>query len=119
MRTLFVLFLALVTFPNFTQAQETSFDKKRLETLKPGMAEPQVKQLLGEPIRFESFTTVKYQSYDTSVYWRYPDNTVVVVTNHIFERTEEDRDALLKYIQQRAFKKEKEGLVIVVNNGKK
>jgi hypothetical protein len=118
MRKLFILILASVAFTAVVRAQDTSFDKKVLEDLKPGMAEAQVKQIVGEPIRFESFTTVKYQSYDTSVYWRYPNNVVVVFTNHLFDRIEEDREALLKYIQQRAFKKEKEGLVIV-NNGKK
>jgi hypothetical protein len=86
MRKLFILILASVAFTAVVRAQDTSFDKKVLEDLKPGMAEAQVKQIVGEPI--------------------------------LFDRIEEDREALLKYIQQRAFKKEKEGLVIV-NNGKK
>lgn len=118
MRKLFILILASVSLVAVATAQERTISKKDWRSLKPGMAEEQVKQKVGEPIRLESFTTVKYQSYDTSVYWRYPNNVVVVFTNHLFDRIEDDREALLKYIQQRAFRKEKEGLVIV-SNGKK
>jgi hypothetical protein len=118
MNKLLTLLFVITTFATLCKAQEIIFEKKAWEGLKPGMAESQVKQLVGDPVRFESFTTVRYQSNDTSVYWRYPDNKVVVFTNHLFDRIEDDREALLKYIQQRAFKKGKEGLVIV-SNGKK
>lgn len=109
----FVIFVAIFILSSVILAQSNNPEDKFWEVLKPGMSEIQVKQFVGEPIKLESFTTVKYNSYDTSVYWRYPNNTVVVFTNHLLDRIEEDRDALLRYIQQHAFKKDKEGLVIV------
>lgn len=97
------------------QAQQPSDSEKSWEQLKAGMSGVQVKQILGDPLKIEQFTTVRYNSYDTSVYWRYPNNRIVVVTNYIFERVEEDRTHLLKQLQQRAYKKSKDGLVIVYN----
>ncbi|MES2560908.1 MAG: hypothetical protein V4590_14275 [Bacteroidota bacterium] len=91
--------------------------KDKWETIKPGMSEPQLKQIMGDPVRFEPYTTVKYNTFDTSVYWRYPNEKVVVVTNHLVERVEHNREQLLTFIQQHASKKDKDGLIII-NHGK-
>ncbi|MCU0442086.1 MAG: outer membrane protein assembly factor BamE [Bacteroidia bacterium] len=116
MKTPFITLLAILGFGiSQVKAQEAIGNEKNWEQLKPGMSAVQVKKLLGDPIKIEQFTTVRYNSYDTSVYWRYPNNRIVVVTNYIFERVEEDRTHLLKQLQQRAYKKSKDGLVIVYN----
>lgn len=112
-----IIFTSLLLMPVLF-AQPNEQDMPAWDLLKAGMSEIQVKQLIGEPTRLEAFTTVRYNSYDTSVYWRYPNNAVVVFTNHLLDRVETDRDALLRYIQQRAFKKQADGLVIV-NNARK
>lgn len=116
MKTPLVTLFAILGFGiSQVVAQQPSDNEKNWEQLKPGISAVQVKQLLGDPIKIEQFTTVRYNSYDTSVYWRYPNNRIVVVTNYIFERVEEDRTHLLKQLQQRAYKKSKDGLVIVYN----
>lgn len=112
---LITLFAILGLGMSQVAAQQPSDNEKNWEQLKAGMSAVQVKQLLGDPLKIEQFTTVRYNSYDTSVYWRYPNNRIVVVTNYIFERVEEDRTHLLKQLQQRAYKKSKDGLVIVYN----
>ncbi len=109
------IFLSCATL---TKAQQPTAPSKKFDDLKAGMSEFQIKQLIGEPLKFESFTTVKYNSFDTSIYWRYPNEIVVVVTNHQYDRIEKNRDALLKYIQQKSGKNEVDGLT-VISHGKK
>ena len=89
-----------------------------LDDLKFGMSEYQIKQIIGEPTHIESFATVKYNSSDTSIYWKYTNEVIIVVTNHQFDRIEKNKDVLLKYIQQKSGKKEADGL-IVISHGKK
>ncbi len=102
---------------NYLRAQ--SFDAKdKWKLIKPGTSEPQLKQVMGDPIRFESYATVKYNTSDTSVYWRYPDDKIVVVTNHLVERIEHNRQQLLTFIQQHASKKDKDGLIIISHGTK-
>jgi outer membrane protein assembly factor BamE (lipoprotein component of BamABCDE complex) len=84
-----------------------------VSALKPGMSDIEVRKIMGEPDRIERFATVKYNSFDTSVYWFYQPKAVVVITNHIFDRIEKNRTELLKFIQQNASKKEEGGLTIV------
>lgn len=91
---------------------------EKWKTLKPGMSEPQLRQIMGDPIRFEPYTTVKYNTFDTSIYWRYPDEKVIVVTNHLVERVEHNRQQLLTFIQQHASKKDKDGLIIITHGTK-
>ena len=92
--------------------------KDKWKLVKPGMSEPQLKQLIGDPTRFEPYTTVRYNTFDTSVYWRYPDEKIVVVTNHLVERIEHNRQQLLTFIQQHASKKDKDGLIIISHGTK-
>lgn len=111
------LFVFLCT-ATFIRAQQPTEPLKKYEDLKAGMSEFQIKQHIGEPLKFESFTTVKYNSADTSIYWRYPNDIVIVVTNHQYDRFEKNRDALLKHIQLKSGKKEADGLT-VISHGKK
>jgi hypothetical protein len=110
-----VMFL-LFTAGNKLLAQQT-FDKKKLNDLKPGMSEIQIKQYLGDPIKFENFATVKRNTFDTTIYWRYADDAIVVVTNHLFDRVEKNKEELLKFIQQNASRKDGSGFDII-NYGK-
>ena len=82
------------------------------------MSDVQVKQIIGEPVQSENFVTVGYQTSDTSVYWRYGKDAVIVLTNHMFNRIEPNREQLLRYVQQHAFQQNAQGLIIV-NHGKK
>jgi hypothetical protein len=113
---LFYLFM-FMNFSFLAKAQQSADTKKTWELLKPGMSDVDVKKLIGEPNKSENFTTVKRNTFDTSTYWRYPNNVVVVITNHLFERVEKNREDLLRSIQQNASKKDN-GLIIVPN-GKK
>lgn len=108
--------LTFIFFIGKAYAQQPTDTKKSWGMLKPGMSDVDVKKLIGEPTRLENFTTVKINTYDTSMYWRYPDEIVVVITNHLFERVEKNREELLKYIQQGA---SKHNGLIIVTNGKK
>lgn len=112
---LFCLCFFTIGFCVWSQSGE---NKERWKALKPGMSEPQLRQIMGEPIRFEPYTTVKYNTYDTSVYWRYADDKVVVVTNHLVERVEHNRQQLLTFIQKHASKKDKDGLIIISHGTK-
>ena len=82
-------------------AQQPSDTKKSWDKLNTGMSDVDVKKLIGEPLKIESFATVKTNTFDTSVYWRYPNGEIVVITNHLFERVEKNRDELLRSIQQK------------------
>ena len=93
------------------KAQQPSDPKKSWEQLKPGMSDIDVKRTIGEPQKIESFATVKTNTFDTSVYWRYPNGKIVVITNHLFERVEKNREELLRSIQQHTSKNK--GLKIV------
>ena len=94
-----------------SKAQQPSETKKAWEKLNPTMSDIDVQKLIGEPQKIESFATVKTNTFDTSVYWRYPNGEIVVITNHLFERVEKNRDELLRSIQQNASKNN--GLKIV------
>jgi hypothetical protein len=110
MKTSLLLCLMFVGFLSFAQKSDSP--------LKEGMSDIDVKKILGEPMKIEHFTTVKNNTFDTSVYWRYANNTVVVITNHLYNRTEKNWNELLKTIQLKASRKDSEGLKIVTN-GKK
>lgn len=111
----FCLFLFAAGVSVLAQSGEAN---EKLKAIKPGMSEPQLRQIMGDPIRFEPYTTVKYNTFDTSVYWRYPDEKVIVVTNHLVERVEQNRQQLLIFIQQHASKKDKDGLIIITHGTK-
>jgi hypothetical protein len=112
-----ILFI-LVFFTAYCCLAQSGESGKRWNELKPGMSDVDVKKIMGEPVKIEHFTTVKNNTFDTSVYWSYTNNYVVVLTNHLYERIEKNRDELLKSIQQKASKKDSGGLRIVTN-GKK
>jgi hypothetical protein len=105
--TLYLIFVGFLLF-----AQET------YSSLKQGMSDIEVKKILGEPIKVENFTTVKNNTLDTSFYWRYAQDKVIVITNHLYDRTEKNWNGLLKSIQLKASRKDSEGLRIV-SHGKK
>lgn len=99
------------------QAQSVE-TKDKWKLVKSGMSEQQLVQVMGDPIRLEPYTTVRYNTFDTSVYWRYPDDKIIVVTNHLVERIEHNRQQLLTFIQQHASKKDKDGLIIISHGTK-
>jgi hypothetical protein len=111
-----LLLFSILCLQQFVSAQQAS--EKTLLQLKPGMSDVQVRQIIGDPTRLENFSTVAYNTSDTTVYWRYGTELVLVITNHMFNRTELNREQLLRYIQQHAFQPNAQGLIIV-NHGKK
>jgi hypothetical protein len=108
--------LVFICLAFISEAQQSADSKKPWDQLKPGMSDIQVQKLIGEPDKYENFTTVKNNTFDTSVYWRYHSGEVVVITNHLFDRIEKNREELLRSIQLSASKNN--GLKIVPN-GKK
>jgi hypothetical protein len=108
MRVIILLILTLFTFCAFAQTPKSDWNQ-----LKPGMSAVDVKKWIGEPQKIESFYTIPFQTTDTSFYWRYDGGKVVIIKNHMLERIETDRNALLRNIQQKAFKQTKDGLIIV------
>jgi hypothetical protein len=89
------------------------YAQDRFTSLKPGLSDIDVKKLLGEPAHIEPFATVKNNTSDTSVYWRYENNKIIVITNHLFDRVEKNRTELLKFIQRNASNTKEGGLTIV------
>lgn len=108
MRLTILAILALFSFCAQAQTPKPDWDQ-----LKPGMSAIDVKKWVGEPQKLESFYTIPFQTTDTSFYWRYDGGKVVIIKNHMLERVETDRNALLRNIQQKAFKQTKDGLIIV------
>lgn len=82
-------------------------------TIKPGTSEPDVIKQVGEPQRIEKFATVKNNSFDTTRYWRYSNDVIIIFTNHAVDAVVAKWDVVLKRIQQRAARKDEEGLTIV------
>lgn len=81
--------------------------------IKPGTSEPDVIKLVGEPQRIEKFATVKNNSFDTTRYWRYSNDVIIIFTNHAVETVVPKWDAVLKRIQLKAARKDEEGLTVV------
>lgn len=109
----FFLFIIAGLFTFTLHAQSKEQVKKKFATIKPGMSENSVIKEVGEPKKIEAFTTVRNNSYDTSTYWKYDKDVTVVFTNHAVESVEYDRNILLKRIQEKASRKDSEGLKIV------
>ena len=78
-----------------------------------GTSEPDVIKLVGEPQKIEKFATVKNNSYDTSRYWRYSNDVIIIFTNHAVDAVVPKWENVLKRIQQKAARKDDEGLTIV------
>lgn len=79
----------------------------------PGTSEPDVIKLVGEPYKIEKFATVKNNSFDTSKYWRYSNDIIIVFTNHAVEAVIPKWETVLKRIQLGAARKDDNGLTIV------
>lgn len=108
MKTIIISLLLMV--PAFCMAQSLP---KKFAAIKPGTSEADVIKQVGEPVKIERFVTVKNNSYDTSRYWRYDRDVIVVFTNHAVERVVPKWEQLLKTIQQRANRKDEEGIKII------
>lgn len=98
---------------NFCIAQSLP---KKYAAITIGTSEADVIKAVGEPKKIESFSTVKYNTYDTSYYWRYDGEITIIFTNHAVETVEPKWENVLKRIQQRANKKEQNGLIIINND---
>jgi hypothetical protein len=88
---------------------------KKYAAIAVGTSEADVIKKLGEPKKIESFSTVKNNTYDTSYYWRYDGDITIIFTNHAVETIEPKWDNVLKRIQQKANKKDENGLTIITN----
>lgn len=86
---------------------------KKFAAIKPGTSEADVIKQVGEPKRIESFSTVRNQTFDTSYYWRYENDITIVFTNHAVEVIEPRWENVLKRIQQRANRKDENGISII------
>lgn len=86
---------------------------KKFAAIKPGTSETDVIRMVGEPRKIEHFSTVRNNSYDTTRYWRYDNDVIVVFTNHAVESVEPKWENLLKKIQQRANRKDEDGIRII------
>lgn len=86
---------------------------KKFAAIKPGTSEADVIKQVGDPKKIESFTTVRNNSYDTSRYWRYENDVIIIFTNHAVESVEPKWETLLRKIQQRANRKDEEGIKII------
>jgi hypothetical protein len=113
MRRLKPFLFILVSLAAYCSMAQSAGSEKRWNELKTGMSDIEVQKIMGPPPKTEQFATVKNNTSDTSVYWSYSNNYVVVITNHLYERVEKNRDALLKSLQQKAAKKDPGGLRIV------
>ncbi|MBP9187029.1 MAG: hypothetical protein KBE91_04175 [Bacteroidia bacterium] len=106
-------FIVCVFTVNFCKAQSLP---KKYAAITNGTSEVDVIKAVGEPKKIESFSTVKYNTYDTSYYWRYDGEITIIFTNHAVETVEPKWENVLKRIQQRANKKEENGLIIINND---
>lgn len=102
--------LILILSPALCMAQGLP---KKFAAIKPGTSEADVVKQVGEPKKIEHFTTVRNNSYDTSRYWRYENDVIIIFTNHAVESVEPKWDALLRKIQQRANRKDDDGIKII------
>jgi hypothetical protein len=88
---------------------------KKYAVIKTGTSEADVIKILGEPKKIESFSTVKNNTYDTSYYWKYDGDITIIFTNHAVETIEPKWENVLKRIQQKANKKDENGITIITN----
>lgn len=86
---------------------------KKFAAIKPGTSEADVIRQVGDPKRIEPFSTVRNQTYDTSYYWRYENDITIIFTNHAVETIEPRWENVLKRIQQRANRKDENGISII------
>jgi hypothetical protein len=104
-----ILFVLLATL--FFQ-DETKQDFSRLKT---GMNEQQVIKCVGNPLRIETFKTLRKGTTDTVTYWYYDEKDITLIfTRHIFTDTEKDRNALLQRIQNWANPKNSDGIKLLM-----
>lgn len=88
---------------------------KKYAAIITGTSEADVIKILGEPKKIESFSTVKNNTYDTSYYWKYDGDITIIFTNHAVETIEPKWENVLKRIQQKANKKDENGITIITN----
>ena len=88
---------------------------KKYAAIAVGTSEADVTKKVGEPKKIESFSTIKNNTYDTSYYWRYDGDITIIFTNHAVETIEPKWENVLKRIQQKANKKDENGLTIITN----
>lgn len=104
------LVLVSLIMANFCMAQALP---KKFAAINPGTSETDVIKQVGEPKQIERFSTVRNNSYDTTRYWRYEKDIIIVFTNHAVETIEPQWETLLKKIQQRANRKDEDGIKII------
>lgn len=86
---------------------------KKYAAITPGTSETDVIKQVGEPKQVERFSTVRNNSYDTTRYWRYEKDIIIVFTNHAVEAVEPKWETVLKKIQQRANRNDENGIKII------
>lgn len=105
-----IILLAVIGISGATWAQTLP---KEFANIKVGTSEVDVIKQLGEPKRIENFVTVRNNSFDTTRYWRYEKDIIIVFTNHAVESVEPKWDVLLKKIQLKANRKDQDGITII------
>ncbi len=86
---------------------------KKFAELKVGMSYVDVKKVVGDPIKIESFITVKNSTSDTTYYWRYQNDITLLITNYALEAVEPKWETVLKKIQMSANLKNENGITII------
>ncbi|MBW7845974.1 MAG: hypothetical protein H3C45_10105 [Bacteroidia bacterium] len=108
-----VYLLSLLIIWSLSGVAQTVPDKFR--SIAIGTSEPDVIKLVGEPKSIANFVTVKNNSFDTSRYWRYKNDVIIVFTNHAVEAVITKWENLLKHIQKQATREDSDGLKIITN----
>jgi hypothetical protein len=108
----FVVLIVCLTIGKLCLAQSLP---KKYAAITAGTSEADVIKILGEPKKIESFSTVRNNTYDTSYYWKYDGDITIIFTNHAVETIEPKWENVLKRIQQKANKKDENGITIITN----
>lgn len=112
MQYLFLIVLNSAWIFSFSQQIENE-GKKDFTKLKSGMSEKQIIKTVGEPIKIESFRTVKPSTHDTTVFWRYENDLTLIITNHYFQNIERNFSLILIRLQEWADPKNKDSLRVI------
>jgi len=108
-------FVVLMVYLTIGKLGITQSLPKKYADIKTGTSESDVIKILGEPKKIESFSTVKNNTYDTSYYWKYDGDITIILTNHAVENIEPKWENVLKRIQQKANKKDENGITIITH----